>query len=220
MRLIEKRVQAGDHVKANQVLARFDTVQFELERSQLEAERRLAEVEVRRFVQDGDAAAASLAKANVGVIDTQIAAVDDRIKRCIIRAPSDGVVIEANLSKRVGQIFPQGETILSFSPLDQWEVELQLPEYLASYVQPEQFGEFCTLARPHEKFDFQVHHVNASAQVVGDKNVFVAAASMEESRSWMRVGMEGIAKTNTGWRPVWWIAGHRLYEYARLGFWF
>jgi hypothetical protein len=220
MQLSQVHVRSGDRVAADQLLASFDTRQLELERARLKSQRDQAEVDVRAALVAGDAAGASLAKATAVVWQKQLDAVQLNIDLCSLRAPADGMVVQAELREKIGQMFPQGAPILSFAPMDAFELELRIPEQEAKHIQPKQQGNFMAAAEPGRVIAYTIDSMSGSAELIGGKNVFVARAKLSESPENLRNGMEGFASTHTGWRPIAWIALHRIYEYACTKFWF
>lgn len=220
MELEEVFVRSGDRVQAGTLLAKFDTRQLELERSTLESQRDQAEVDVRAALVEGDPAAASLAKASSAVFAAQLAAVEQKIQNCRIEAPHDGMVVAADLDQKLGQVFPQGEPILSFAPMNSFELEIRVPEHMARHITVEQTGSFAPAADPANSVSYSIESISGSAELIDGKNVFVAKAKLDRSSDHFRQGMEGFASTYTGWRPIPWIVFHRAYEYAASGFWF
>lgn len=219
MQLTDAMANSGDRVKRGQVLARFDTKQLELQRAGLASQYEQAEVDVRRALINGDAAAASLAKANSLVFATQLAAIEEKISQCTITAPDDGMVMNADLNQKRGQIFAQGQPILSFARLNDWHVELRIPESQARFFEVEQDGLFAPTSSPSQRLRYKIESVSGAAELIDGKNVFVARAKIDGQAEYLRLGMEGVASTNTGWKPIIWIALHRVFEYARASFW-
>ncbi len=219
MQLSEVKVRSGDRVARGQVLAKFDTRQLELQRAGLTSQLEQAEVDVRKALVKSDAASASLAKANSQVFATQLAAVEMKISQCTITAPEDGMVMDADLNRKVGQVFAQGSPILSFAPLDDWQLEIRVPENQARYFRQNQTGCFAPAANPGRKLNYSIANISGSAELIDGKNVFVATAQINGDADFFRQGMEGIARTHTGWQPIPWILLHRLFEYGRAGFW-
>lgn len=219
MQLSEVKVHSGDRVVSGQVLAKFDSRQLELQRAGLIAQLEQAEVDVRKALTKSDAASASLAKANSQVFATQLAAVDKKISQCTITAPEDGMVMDAELNRKVGQVFAQGSPILSFAPLDKWQLEIRVPESQARYFRLNQTGCFASKANPGRKLNFTISSISGSSELIDGKNVFVAVAEVKGGADFFRQGMEGVARTHTGWQPIPWILLHRLFEYGRANFW-
>jgi hypothetical protein len=213
MKLSEALVRSGDVVQAGQILARFDTRELELERARLLANRNQSEVEVRRALAIGDAASAALAKASSRAFQCQLDTVQSKINDCTLKAPAAGMVLEADLSTKIGQVFPQGEQILSFAPMDQWELHLHVPERMARFIRSDQQGSFAPIATPGVKHSYRIENVSGATEVIDGKNVIIAKAAIDGAPAELRHGMKGIARTSTGWRPVCWVALHGAYEF-------
>ena len=212
-------VQAGDHVKAGQPLIEFDVHALQLELSALQAEIAASEVELRHSLDQSDASAAALARADLAVNRAKAVAVQDRIGKAVIVAPSDGMVMQCNLRQHIGATLARGDALLQFAPQHGWDVEIQVPDAVAPFVTVKQDGTFATSSHPGQAFDFKIRQVSGSAEMRGGKNIFVADAPLQGDLPWMRSGMEGVAQIKTVWKPVWWVALHSVIDNLRLKFW-
>lgn len=212
-------VRPGQHVREGEMLAEFDTVDMRLELNSLVRQIQSTDVEMRQAIGEEDMSAAALAKARLQVLKTQAAAVQKRIQDARITAPTDGTVVLSDLEQRVGQIFSHGEEILQFAPDGDWLLEIEIPDDIVHYVAPEQIGTFAAASLPTEKQPFTIRHIDGAATVIEDRNVFVARAPLESRPEWMRSGMKGTARVDTVPRPVWWVALHRVVDWARTNFW-
>src|SRR6202162_4743041 len=139
-------VEAGDHVKRGQVLARLNVSVLEpqvanldaaLEQARAEAE--LADAEYRRAQAVGASGALSAeetqrrksagltAAAKVKVAAAQLAEAQARLARAIVRAPADGIILTRNVE--VGQTAtPGGEALFRLSEGGEIELRGQVPE--------------------------------------------------------------------------------------------
>jgi len=134
-------VEAGDHVKRGQVLARLNVSVLEPQVANLEAaleqaraEAELADAEYRRAQAVGASgalsaeetqrrkSAAATAAARVKVAAAQLAEAQARLARAAVRAPADGIILTRNVE--VGQTAtPGGEALFRLS--ERGEVELR-----------------------------------------------------------------------------------------------
>jgi HlyD family secretion protein len=139
-------VEAGDHVKRGQVLARLNVSVLEpqvanldavLEQTRAEAE--LADAEYRRAQAVGASGALSAeetqrrksaavtAAAKVKVAAAQLAEAQARLARAIVRAPADGIILTRNVE--VGQTAtPGGEALFRLSEGGEVELRGQVAE--------------------------------------------------------------------------------------------
>jgi HlyD family secretion protein len=139
-------VEAGDHVKRGQVLARLNTSILEPQVANLEAaleqaraEAELAEAEYRRAQAVGASGALSAdetqrrksaavtAGAKVKVAAAQLAESQARLARAAVRAPADGIILTRNVE--VGQTAtPGGEALFRLSERGEIELRGQVAE--------------------------------------------------------------------------------------------
>ncbi|MFN8706449.1 MAG: efflux RND transporter periplasmic adaptor subunit, partial [Planctomyces sp.] len=186
-------VVSGEKVQAGQLLAEFETAELELQLQALQREIASTEVDVRRAIDARDTGAAALGRARIGVLITQAASVEKRIERARLRAPRDGVIVRADLEKRVGQVFTPGETVLEFASEGGWILAIEVPDDIATLVQSDQAGMFAASSFASDSMPFRISSIDGTAQVMEGRNVFVARAQLDEQREWIRSGMEGTA---------------------------
>jgi hypothetical protein len=218
-RLLNVHVQAGDHVRAGQLLAEFDMTDQAMKLASLERDIVASEVDVRRAIEVRDAGGAALAKARVGVLKAQADAVKFKLAGSRLTAPADGVIVRADLNQRIGQTFRMGEVVLEFAPAGGWILEIQVPDDIGSLVRTDQTGAFAAESRTSTSLPFVIESVNGTAQVIDGGNVFVAHAPLTGQADWLKSGMEGTAKVVTVSKPVLWVAFHRVVDWCRLNFW-
>lgn len=212
-------IQPGEQVTAGQLLVEFDTTELNLQLQALERDIVASEVEVRRAVDARDTSSAALAKARVGVLMTQAASIQQRLENARLVAPADGVVVRADLDKRIGQMFSPGQPVIEFASTGGWVLEIQVPDDIGTLVKSNQTGTFAAASLTSHSMPFEIKSVEGTAQVVDGKNVFIARAPLGERPDWMKSGMEGTAKVTTVPKPVWWVGLHRVIDWCRLSFW-
>lgn len=209
----------GDRVKAGDVLCRIDTSDLELQRSELIAQRAVHEVERDRALAVGSPVEAQLALANQRLVEARLDILDRRIEQAQLRAPIDGVVVSGDLRKRAGSVTSLGEPLLTVAPAGKWTLQLSVNESSVDEITTGLRGSFSTIARPELAQPIQITRVLPSAQSRSQQNAFVAEAEVDAQATWMRPGMEGVARLHLGERPVWWAALHRVIDYLRLNLW-
>ena len=212
-------VSPGQRVAEGDVLVQFDTSNLKLEMIGLQREISASNVQVKQAVSEGELGQASIANARLGVLQTQISAVQKQIDEATISAPTDGVVVLSDLQQRIGQEFPQGEEILQFVADGDWLLQIEVPDSLVSVVKAEQTGEFAPASDPTNKHKFRIDNVDGAASVLKNRNVFLAHADFDIQPEQMMTGMEGTSKLTTVDRPVWWVALHGAIDWARINFW-
>ncbi|MEP3480465.1 MAG: biotin/lipoyl-binding protein [Fuerstiella sp.] len=212
-------VSPGQRVAKGEILVQFDTSNLKLEMIGLQRQISASNVQVKQAVSEGELGQASMANARLGVLQTQISAVQKQIDEATITAPTDGVVVLSDLQQRIGQEFPQGEEILQFVADGDWLLQIEVPDSLVSVVEADQTGEFAPASDPTNKHKFRIDNVDGAASVLKNRNVFLAHADFEVQPEQMMTGMEGTSKLTTVDRPVWWVALHGAIDWARINFW-
>lgn len=212
-------VEPGDRVSAGDPLCSFDASAAELERAQLRAERAVLEIQRRRAMAADEPAEAELARANLVQVDAHLRLVEHRIDRALVRAPIDGVVVTGDLRERQGDVFAKGDSLFEIARVDRWALDLEVPESRVDDVESGASGEFFCFARPEERSRLRVDRVDPEAEERNGSNVYLAEASTEADRAWLRPGMEGLARIQLGERRPWWVLFHRVGDWARVHLW-
>lgn len=217
--LVSAEVTAGDPVRQGDILCRLDQRELELKRAERRAELAVAEQAMQRAMASKTPVDAKLAEMEAQLARAQLASIDDRIEQAVIRSPFDGIVVEGDLRTQIGSVLPQGTPLYRIAPRRGWKIEIQIPENAGADIQSGLSGRFASLARPEASHDFQLTRILPSA-VVRDKQVsLVAEANLDVDESWLRPGMEGVAKIHVARRPVWWVLFHSVLDYLRLHLW-
>lgn len=217
--LIEAMIVEGDHIQKGDVLCRFDRRALDQELNKLESERQVISWERDRAIATSVPVEAQLTSAKLNLIEARIAIVQRRAEQSSMLAPFDGVVITGDLRKRIGSVISRGETLFEIAPVSNWRLDLQVAQSLIGEVKTGLMGHFITHARPDSSSPFCLERVPPAALAHEGRTIFVAEARIEKSESWLRPGMEGIAKINISRRPLWWQLFHRPVDYLRMKLW-
>ena len=216
-------VRAGDEVKAGDVLAELadDDLRLELTRWQTEVARHetaFAEAQAKQ-----DRSQLVMAEARAAETRAQLALVEQQIARTRLVAPFDAQIIRGDLMQQLGTPVKRGDLLLTLTPTREFRVMLEIDERDAAQVRAGTRGSITLSALPDRSFDLQVDRVMPVARVVGASNVFEAEARLLGSavadNPSLRPGLQGVARLESGSRPIWWIASHRPLDWLRLQWW-
>jgi hypothetical protein len=163
--------------------------------------------------------AAALHNAHIDVLAAQKAALERRIASATLTAPADGIIVQSHFDKQLGQVFTQGQAVLEFAPEGGWEIEVHVPENIATLVVPNQSGLFASVGSSGEGVPCKIRQVEGAARVIEGKNVFVARAELASDSKWIRSGMRGVARIRTSRKAVCWVVFHKFVDWTRLHFW-
>lgn len=213
-------VQAGDKVVAGDLLFEMDTKNLELELASVDGELGVTKVQMRESLSAGSVTEAALHRSKIVALTSSRQVLQNKIEMSRITAKEAGTVLECELVTRIGQMFQIGQPMLRLANGKEWNVEIEVPDYVSSYIAEEQKGVFATKARPGKEFDLEVTQINESSEIGEAKNVFLANAELNADAQWLKSGMQGFARVKTVSKPVWWVSLHRVIDYARINFWF
>ncbi|MEM6331788.1 MAG: HlyD family efflux transporter periplasmic adaptor subunit [Planctomycetota bacterium] len=224
-------VEPGDEVIGGEtVLGRLDTSELEVRLAQLVAERSAATSEADMAWREGDAAKRLVAQARADEISAQIDLVNYQIERAELIAPIDGVVVMGDWRKELGTPVEKGRVLFEVAPLDRYRATMMVPESRVFDVWPGQTGELAAAALPGQKLAFEVERVHPVAEVADQTNVFpvkvrlIGRVGDEEGAafeppSWVRPGVEGVAKADAGRKPWIWLWVRDGVNWVRMKLW-
>ncbi len=213
-------VQPGTQVRAGDRLFSVGTRELALERASIQAEIAQAsrEADKRRAV--NQLAEMQVAEAQVAQAQAKLAQIQQRVRSASVIAPMDGVVIEGEPGKNLGGAVRRGDTVVKIAALSALYVEAAVSEKDLGHVEINQPTRLTLLAEPALTHELSVQRIIPQAAVVDGENTFAVRLKLEGSapEHW-RPGMTGVAKISIGWRPLAWIATHRLIDYLRIKLW-
>lgn len=215
----EVLVQPGQLVSRGDLILKFDQDDLLTERNRVLTGIATNRIECNSLLQQRKTQEAFLLQSKLAVLETELQLIDQKLKRATIRSQVDGVVLPTDIHRRVGQFVVVGESLLEIADKNAWHLEIETPEHKIRHLRIGQKGQFQSRARPDLVSDCQINSIHPSSQVVNDSNVVIADAAMESRESWMKIGMEGHVKIDTGQRPVWWAYLHPVFDYVRLRLW-
>ena len=210
---------AGDKIVAGQPIIKFDTQTLELERDSILATIRSKEVERNQALAEREKTTAMIVNAEIDALVVQLESIKRKIAQGVMCAQYDGEIIRGDLRHQIGQVVPQGTSLIEVAPTEGMRIELQIPESKATLIEPGYEGYFSSGARPSDRHKFKITKITPATSVMDGKNVVIAEAEVSGDSEWLRTGMTGYANVHAGWQPVWWMTTHKIIDGLRLGFW-
>ncbi len=216
---VTEDLKEGDEVTRGQVLARLDTAEMELQRLSAIAQRAEAEKQAEQALSDRDTAGFKQMEQQIAQAQAQIDLYDHLIAKAVITAPIDGRILMGDLSKRVGSSVTLGEGLYEIAPLDQLTVVARVQDRDISLIEESMTGELATKAYPDRKTPLTVTRIVPLATPEEGTNAFEVRATLDDPPVWLRPGMEGLAKFDTGERTLLDIGTRRIRDTLRLFLW-
>jgi multidrug resistance efflux pump len=213
-------VEVDENVKENEtVLAELDTSELRLQLAAAKAEQAGYIKQFSAAMRDGETAEAQIAQANSDKTQAQIDLLNYLIEHGKIISPISGKVVKGDLKRQIGAPVKTGDVLFEVTPLDLLRAELLVPEDQIFDIAVGQEGYLATVSYPAQRIKFVVERINPMAEVANNRNVFKVRVRLEETREWMRPGMEGVAKISVGKRRYVWIWTRRIVNWLRMKMW-
>ncbi|MBK7406364.1 MAG: efflux RND transporter periplasmic adaptor subunit [Phycisphaerales bacterium] len=221
---VPEGIESGEPVEAGQVLAELDTTELKLQR--LEAVNQLAEA-----TKKADAALTagkldeySQTSAQIEQYQSKIDLFDLLIEKAVIRSPISGTIIEGDLKEMIGASVKLGQALFMVAPVDRMVMVARVSDKDVALISSDPdhptTGDLATKAFPGQRFPFAVERIVPQANPDEDRrNAFEVRAKLTKAAGWMRPGMEGLAKFNTGKRSLLDIGTRRIRDTLRLWLW-
>lgn len=96
-----------------------------------------------------------------------------KIESSLIRAPHSSTLMVGGLRERLGDAIAKGSVLFEVAPHTDWTLSLEVPEARIASVRPGQTGIFASRSRPDRSNPFELKRISPSAEMAGEKNVFI-----------------------------------------------
>jgi multidrug resistance efflux pump len=213
-------VEVGDTVKKDEtILAELDKAELRLQLAAAKAERAGYLKQVAASMRDGQTAKAQIAGADADKVEAQIELLNYMIGQASIISPISGTVVKGDLKRQIGAPVKIGDALFEVTPLESLRAELLVPEDEIFDIAVGQQGYLATASYPGQRIKFVVERINPAAEIANNRNIFKVRARLNETRQWMRPGMEGIAKVNIQKRRYVWIWTRKINNWLRMKLW-
>jgi multidrug resistance efflux pump len=214
----EAFVRPGDTVTEGKTLCKLEERDLRLERNDLMGQESQLLRQQQQAVADHDWAKANVVKAQLDQVIAQIDLNGVKLDRTTIKAPFDGIIVNGDLSQKIGSAVDQGDALFEISPLSSYRLILLVDESDISYVHPGQRGELVLSALPG-RFSFVVGKITPVTAAIEGVNCFRVEATLEGAPGIFRPGMEGISKINIRRGKLISIWTIKLRDWFRLKMW-
>ncbi len=217
--LLSASVRAGDTVRKDDLMATLDDAELKLELNKLNGQLQKSRREYREALSANDLVKVRVISAQIDQANAEMELTWQQLQKIALTAPFDSVVIEGDLSQKLGSPVERGDMLFKIAPLEGYRIILKVDERLISYVNEGQNGVLALSSIPDRQFNLTVEKITAVAKAEDNRNIFRVEASLEKAPELLRPGMEGIGKINAGQRSYLWIWTHELVNWLRLWLW-
>ena len=115
----------------------------------------------------------------------------------------------------------RGEPMYEVAPLDAIRATLYVPENKIAELDVGDIGTLASASHPGRYVPFTVERINPIAEVIDGRNVFRTRVRIDEAgaATWLRPGVEGVAKADVGEAPVIWVWTRDAVAWVRMKLW-
>jgi len=213
-------VEVGDMVEGgSSILGRLDTAELRLSLAAAKAEKASFLKQVSAAMRDSETAQAQIAQANADKVQAQMELLEYQIGQASLVSPISGVVVKGDLKRQIGAPVKVGDVLFEVCPLESLRAQMMVPEDAIYDIKIGQEGYLATASYPGQRIKFVVERINPIAEVVNQRNVFKVRVQLLETHSWLRPGMEGVAKVSVGQRRYIWIWTRKIVNWIRMKLW-
>ncbi|MFT3800954.1 MAG: HlyD family efflux transporter periplasmic adaptor subunit [Burkholderiaceae bacterium] len=198
-------VRPGDPVRAGQPLARLGERDLELERLRLGSELAQRQSEKTVALAKADRAAMMIAQARIDEAQAKLDLIDQQLRRMVLEAPIDGVMIDGDQTRAIGAPLERGQPLFTLAPADRYRIVIELDERDIGDAHAGQAGTLALSALPWDTVALTVRRIGSLARVVDGRNVFeleaepsagtdASGARMADEAPRLRPGLRGVAR--------------------------
>ena len=192
----------GDTVAAGDVIATLDPEYVKAAVADAEAAYRIAEGDVAKHRDAGDAAAMFEAQSRRDEAKAKLAYENDRFARTSLRAPISGVIVTPRVEERVGQLLTNGAELCVVADVGRVMAEVSVPESDASLIRVEQPVSLKLDSYPTRLFHGKLTLPGTHVREEGKERFLVTEVQIENPDGLLKTGMQGKAKISTRTVPL------------------
>ncbi len=186
----------GDRVQAGDVVATLRDESYRAALAEAAAALAIAQGDVARYTQEGDAAAMFEARSRRDQQQARKALAEEQLSRTELRAPASGVLVTPHIEQRVGQVLLRGAELAVVADTGSVTAEVAVPESEAALVHASQPVALKMNPFPTRVYRGSVERVGAELRQEGDESFVIAEARVENPDGTLRAGMLGTGKVS------------------------
>ena len=209
----------GVRIKQGQALLDLDDRDLQLERRKLEAEYSQTERKYGDALVKEDQSQIAIQQAKLSQLKAQVATIDDQLGRIKVTAPFDGVVLSGDQSQSLGAPVKRGDVLMTVAPNNLYRLVIEVDERDIALIDVKQAGQLVLSALSDKTLDIEIARITPVAVVKDGLNVFEVEARLKTQDPSIQPGLEGVAKIETGSRPLIAVLTNRLRQWLSVSLW-
>jgi hypothetical protein len=216
-------VELGERVSSGQLLAELDTTDLRLELEEARSQRASHRTEAAKAREEGKIAEAKIASARAQQAQARIDLLEQHIRWARLLSPIDGTVLPGELGELESEInapIETGQVLFEVAPLRDLRAELKISADRIVDVNVGDRGELAATAFPADRVGFTVTRIDPLPEEQTAEGVYYrVVARLDEVRPWMRPGLQGSARIDTGRSRYCWLWTRAVIHWIRMKLW-
>ena len=217
--LLSAAVRAGDTVNEGQVMASLNDTEIRLQLAKLDGELQKTRRQYREAQSNRDLVNVRVLNEKINQVNAEIDLALQQLEHLNMTAPFDGVVIEGDLSQKLGAPVERGETLFKIAPLEGYRIILKVSERDISFVREGQHGRLVLPSLSDQELELTVNKITVAAKAEDGANIFRVEAALTDHNQLLRPGMQGVGKIEVGRSRLIWIWTREIVDWLRLWLW-
>jgi multidrug resistance efflux pump len=221
--LMSSSVRPGDSVEKSQTLAQLDQRSLKLDWLKAQGKRHQLQTELSLAQAEKDSAKMRVLLAQIQQAQSDVELAQLYLMQAEIKAPIDGIVLEGDLTQKLGEALKRGEMLFLIGKADGWRIHIQVPESRVRDVQVGQTGGLVLQAIPNSQQAFVVTKLTPMQQIEEGRVFYrVEAEFLSDDFAQqfaLKPGMQGVAKIQIDQRNLFGIWARDSYEWLMLTWW-
>ncbi|TVQ68581.1 MAG: HlyD family efflux transporter periplasmic adaptor subunit [Oceanospirillales bacterium] len=211
---------SGDEVNEGDLILSLDTQELMLQLAELQAELQRVIAEANKARAEFASIDLEIANARVEQMRARIQRINFQLEQARLYAPFDGIVVEGERRELLSAPVQSGQPLMRVAELSDLYVSIKISHEDIHYIARGSEGFFVLVSEPDRRIPIHVTHLVPMADVSPSGAEFrVIARLQEESMTWWRPGMTGVAKLDVEPRSYLWVFTHKAINRIRLALW-
>ena len=209
----------GDRVEAGDVVATLKDEAYRATLAEAAAALAIAESDIARHTQQGDAAAMFEARSRRDEQRARRALAEEQLSKTQLRAPAAGILVTPHIEQRVGQALSRGAEFAIIADTARVTAEVAVPESEAALVHTKQAVALKMNPFPNRVFRGSVDRLGAELRQEGEASFVIVEAGVENPDGLLKAGMLGMGKVSAKTRPLGYALLRKPLRYLWLKIW-
>ncbi|VAW55811.1 hypothetical protein MNBD_GAMMA07-806 [hydrothermal vent metagenome] len=209
----------GDLVNAGDTLATLDDRDLKLEVLKWSGKHKQVSKEYRKALAIHDLSKIGILRSQLSQAEAQMKILNLKLNRTVIKTPISAVIVSGDYTRELGSPVERGQVLYKVSPLENYNVVLNVNESDISLIKVGLQGELTLSAAAESTFELEIVKITPVLTAENGINYFQVEATLLSTPKFLRPGMQGIAKIEVGKHRMLWIITHKMIDWVRLKLW-